>query len=682
MTDPETFIPQIFDDDVEWICNDMGLRAFDQPRQNFLRSRSTLDVSACPGSGKTTLIVAKLALLARKWPHRTKGICVLSHTNAAHEEIQRRLRGTSVGQHLLSYPHFIGTIHGFVNQYLALPWLNSNGFPSATVDDDITSAYRRRIIMNSEYWKIENYLARKNSGFDRIRLKNRDFEINLGDGDFPAGPSAETHQIAKRAVMASANAGYFCYDEMFVWAKALLQDCPDVAKFLQHRFPLVIVDEMQDTSELQIGILDALFPRSSPAVVLQRVGDPNQAIYEGDRAGGAMPCGYPDPDNCLKIPNSFRFGPAIATLASPFAIYAAGPDGLQGVGPRVVKGAPDCCSNALFIFTDAEAHRVLDAYGHHVLSTFSDATLNIGEITAVGAVHQDASDVTASHNHFPKTVSHYCSGYTKEVGRSVPHPRTLIQYVRVAQALVRDGCDLAPGVEKIASGLIRLARRSGNTKLLSRSAPSHRTLLQAISPNAEAASAYRRLLLAYLVDWETLSINSWAQRQVDILQVVGDLVTPGSTIDAGDDFLSWDQQNASLVVTAPVSPQDPGPNVYRYDNGTGRIVDIRLGSVHSVKGQTHLATLLLSTYWHKHSSERILPWLLGEKINLNGAGIQDRARLHQTYVAMSRPSHLVCLAIPRSKLGNADMLLGRVEALKNRGWQVAEVVDGAPNWYS
>jgi hypothetical protein len=469
---------------------------------------------------------------------------------------------------------------------------------------------------------------------------------------------------------------------MFVWAKALLQDCPDVAKVLQHRFPLVIVDEMQDTSELQIGILDALFPRSSPAVVLQRVGDPNQAIYEGDRAGGAMPGGYPDPDNCLKIPNSFRFGPAIATLASPFAIYAAGPDGLQGVGPRVVEGAPDCCSNALFIFTDAEAHRVLDAYGHHVLSTFSDVTLNIGEITAVGAVHQDASDVTAGHNQFPKTVSHYCSGYTKEVGRSVPHPRTLIQYVRIAQALVRDGYDLAPGVEKIASGIVRLARRSGNTNLLSRRAPSHRILLQEILPNAEATSAYRRLLQAYLVDWEVLSIESWAQRQVDILQVVRALVAPGTAVVPGNDFLSWDQQNSSLDVTAAASTRGPGPNVYRYDNGTGRIVDIRLGSVHSVKGQTHLATLLLSTYWHKHSSERILPWLLGEKINLNGAGVQDRARLHQTYVAMSRPSHLVCLAIPRSALGNADVFLYRVQTLKNRGWKVAEVINGAPNWYS
>ena len=682
MTEPDTFIPQISDDDVAWICNEMGLSDFDKPRQDFLRSSSTLDVSACPGSGKTTLIVAKLAILARKWPHRTKGICVLSHTNAAREEIQRRLQGTGVGQQLLSYPHFIDTIHGFVNQYLALPYLNSYGFPPATVDDDLTSAYRRRILSTQDYWRVENYLKRKHSSFDRIRLRDKDFDISLGDQDFPAGPNTTMHQIAKRAVKTSSEAGYFCYDEMFIWAKALLRDCPDVAKFLQHRFPLVIVDEMQDTSELQIEILDALFLRSSPEVVLQRVGDPNQAIYEGDRAGGAVPGGYPDPAICLKIPNSFRFGPAIATLASPFAIYAAGPDGLQGVGPRVVEGAPDCCSNALFIFTDAEAHRVLDAYGHHVLSSFSDATLTIGDITAVGAVHQDASDVTAGQPKFPKTVPHYWSGYTKEVGRSVPHPRTLIQYVRIAQALVRDGYDLAPGVEKIASGIVRLARRSGYTKLLSKRAPSHRILLQAISPNAEATSAYRRLLQAYLVDWEVLSIVSWTQRQVDILQVVRALVAPGTAVDAEDDFLGWDQQNPSLVETAQTSPQDPGPNVYRYDNGTGRIVDIRLGSVHSVKGQTHLATLLLSTYWHKHSSERILPWLLGEKINLNGAGVQDRARLHQTYVAMSRPSHLLCLAVPSSALGNADVLLGRVEILKNRGWRVAEVIDGAPNWYS
>lgn len=679
MSDRQSLIPEVVDGDIEWICRIMGLREFDQSRQEFLRARTTLDVSACPGSGKTTLVVAKLAILARKWTHRTKGICVLSHTNAAREEIQRRLRGTVVGQQLLSYPHFIDTIHGFVNRFLALPWLNSNGFPAATVDDDVTSAYRRRVLTKSDYWKVENYLQRKYSGFDRIRLKDRNLDIGLGDRPFPAGPSAATHQIARRAAGASSEAGYFCYDEMFIWAKALLEDCPGVATLLRNRFPMVIVDEMQDTSDLQVGILDAVFPRASFKVVLQRVGDPNQAIFDGAQAGTAVPGGFPDASTCLKIPNSFRFGPAIATLASPFAVHAAGPDGLQGVGPRPVEGAPEFCTNALLIFQDAEAQGVLDAYGQHVLSSFGDGTLAVGDVAAVGAVHQDASDVTVGDPHFPKTVPHYWSGYTAEVGRREPHPRTLIQYVRVAQALVRERRDLAPGVEKIASGLVRLARRAAGADLLGRRAPRHRVVIDALSRNPEAASAYRRLLRVFLMDREALSVASWAQRQADILLVAAGLGASGTAPSTADSFLRWDQHDPSLAAAA--STQDAGPNVYRVEDGAGRSVDIRLGSVHSMKGQTHLATLLLSTYWHDHSAKRMLPWLLGEKVNLNGAGVQDRARLQQTYVAMTRPSHLVCLAVPRAALGDDAALAGHVATLEERGWHVADVVDGASSWY-
>ena len=681
MADPQSVIPQVADEDVEWICSVMGLREFDQSRQNFLRTTTTLDVSACPGSGKTTLIVAKLAIMARKWPHRTKGICVLSHTNAAREEIQRRLRGTVVGQQLLSYPHFIDTIHSFVNRFLALPWLNSNGFPAATVDDDLTSAYRRRALSTYDYWKVENYLKHRHSGFDRIRLKDRNLNIGLGDQQFPAGPSTPTHQSAKRAAKASSEAGYFCYDEMFIWAKALLEDCPGVPALLQNRFPLVIVDEMQDTSEIQVGILESVFPREGSQVALQRVGDPNQAIFDKPRAGPTVTGGFPDASNCLKIPNSFRFGPAIASLASPFAIDAVGPEGLQGEGPRPVTGAPEFCSNALLIFEDAEAQGVLEAYGRHVLSSFRDDTLAIGDVTAMGAVHQNADDVTAGDPKFPKTVPHYWKGYSAEVGRRDPHPRALIQYVRVAQALVQDGRDLAPGVEKIASGLVRLARRAGGAQLLGRRAPSHRAVADALSTNEEAASAYRRILRAFLIEWETLSDMSWAQRQADISLVAAGLGASGTAPSTADDFLRWEQHDLELAVPAATSPQYVGPNVYRVDDRDGRSVDIRLGSVHSMKGQTHLATLLLSTYWHDHSAKQMLPWLLGHKVNLNGAGTRDRVRLQHTYVAMTRPSHLVCLAIPRSVLGDDAALNRHLAILRARGWDVAEIVDGASRWY-
>jgi DNA helicase-2/ATP-dependent DNA helicase PcrA len=495
---------------------------------------------------------------------------------------------------------------------------------------------------------------------------------------FPAGPSTLTHQIAKRAAEASSKAGYFCFDEMFIWARALIEDCPSIAPLLQHRFPLVIVDEMQDTSDLQVGILESVFPRSSSEVVLQRVGDPNQAIYDGVRNVSSVLDVFPDAATCLKIPNSFRFGPAIATLASPFAIDAAGPDGLQGIGPRSVDGAPKCCPNALLIFQDDEAHRVLDAYGQHVLSTFDDETLAIGDVTAMGARHKDATDVRVGHAHFPKTVSHYWSGYTAEVARRDPHPRTLIQYVRTARALVRDACDLSPGVNKIASGLERIGQSAGSGDALGRRIPGHRTLVEILATNTEALSAYRHLLRVCLIEWEVLTEKLWERLRPDILLIVTGLSGSGTPLNSLDGFLDWDTDKYSFVVPGTASPKDVGPNVYRVDSGAGRSVDIRLGSVHSMKGQTHLATLLLNTYVRGHSAKRMLPWLLGEKVNLSGAGAEDRLRLQQTYVAMTRPSHLICLAIPVSVLG--DDVTGYVSILQDRGWHAANVVDGAPCW--
>ena len=70
MSSVQPLIPAITDQDIDWVCHLIGLEALDEARREFLKTRSTVDASACPGSGKTTLIVAKLAILAQKWPHR------------------------------------------------------------------------------------------------------------------------------------------------------------------------------------------------------------------------------------------------------------------------------------------------------------------------------------------------------------------------------------------------------------------------------------------------------------------------------------------------------------------------------------------------------------------------------------------------------------------------------------
>ena len=62
--------------------------------KEVIRCWHSTDVSACPGSGKTTVLLAKLKLLADRMPlEHGAGICVLSHTNVAVDEVKSKLTG-------------------------------------------------------------------------------------------------------------------------------------------------------------------------------------------------------------------------------------------------------------------------------------------------------------------------------------------------------------------------------------------------------------------------------------------------------------------------------------------------------------------------------------------------------------------------------------------------------------
>ena len=84
--DKENFGLQITDEDIEWVRTIMPDIELDECRIQILKNMNSVDIHACPGSGKTTILVAKLAILSRKWKWQNRGICVLSHTNVAREK--------------------------------------------------------------------------------------------------------------------------------------------------------------------------------------------------------------------------------------------------------------------------------------------------------------------------------------------------------------------------------------------------------------------------------------------------------------------------------------------------------------------------------------------------------------------------------------------------------------------
>lgn len=663
--------PVITDKDVRSTCLLLGLpenafhgSAGDDPRSDVLKRMDSFDVAACPGSGKTTLLVAKLAILASKWRHRTRGICVLSHTNAARREIQGRLGNTAIGRQLLAYPHFIGTIHGFMNSYFAMPWLRALGYPVKMIDTNVCVARRWRSLPRNTRQSLE----KNRHGPLLLRISSPDCSIGpvrWGKGTLSANAPTYSHILA--ACKQSIEDGYHCYEEMFVWASDMLDNLPTMVHTIRDRFPLMFVDEAQDNSEAQSAMLHRMFIEGANGAIRQRFGDADQAIYTFVGAKGATMDKFGG-GGTVSIPNSHRFGMSIAKVADPLGLV--GHDGgLKGNGPRPVCDGSHINEgpHTIFIFSDDAVDKVLPAYSRLLIETFSDDELACGTFTAVGQVHNNTGD-----DHPPRHVGHYWPDYDSSLSGADPQPATFVQYVSSAHELAQESGETHTGIEKIAQGILRLARMAKNGRAVRPSQRSHRRIMELLDTGSEASNVYHLLVTRVIVKQRPLTKRAWetrwAQRIRDIGEHIAGTSLGGTDVDA---FLAWND----ATVVAPPARDVRHANVYRYPAGAPQ-VHISVGSIHSVKGQTHTSTLVLETFWQdrkgRHNLELLLPWLDGTCCGRATASDYQVSRLKVHYVAMTRPTHLLCLAMKRStfvdKSGELDAAL--MQKLASRGWRL------------
>lgn len=651
----------ITDGDVEWVTKLMKLEPLDEPRRSFLKSMSTLDVSACPGSGKTTLVVAKLAILARHWKSRTQGICVLSHTNAAREEIEHRLGGSEIGQRLLRYPHYIDTIHGFTGRFLASPWLRSKGIPLTAIDDELTHAARRKALKPWEYAGMKRTFESAFIKVESLRLKTVDFDNPLTGWSLKFGAHTDTYKNACKAMAHAAKTGHFCFDEVFVLANALLVDEPEVASALRARFPCVLVDEMQDTRYEQANILSKVFPRQDPDVCVIRVGDPNQAIFEVKME---LPEPFPDQSSTMEIASSFRFNQSIASIANPFA-YLPITGGLVGLRQ---SGANQPAPNTIIVFPDGDVSNVLDAYGQ-LLIEHLPADVRTSGVYAVGAVHRLEND---KPEHYPKAVEHYWAPYQSEVNKPSFKPRTFSEGVHIARRYVARDATAALGVELIASCLLTLVRLAFPRDAIVARSRSHQCVEQHLAGRTGVAAAYRGWLERLLFSPADITQAEWdATVASGLMDLAADLVFSDQLQAAADAeaYLAW--------TTAPLvgDPGDNGGallNTYRFEAGS-ESVNIRLSSIHAEKGKTHAATLILETYNRTHFVNKLLPWLEGRALAAKRPNEVAKKNMMLMYVGMTRPTHMLCLAMRKSTMGGGKAETKRRAALQQAGWAIIDI---------
>lgn len=640
--------PDISVDDVDWVCGVMGLpkHAFTgldgtDPRMAVLRRTDSVDVEACPGSGKTTLLVAKLAIMARRWRWSRSGMCVLSHTNAARDEIANRLSACPEGAALLQYPHYIGTIHGFANEFLAIPYLRSKNNPIKMIDTDIALSRRWAKVPRA----TKTFLDRKNNGDGRsfLRYSRADF----GGGKMSTlGEHTPTYAAVRTICEESSREGYFCYDELFIWAGMLLDEQPSATVSLRTRFPMLFIDEVQDNDESQSSLLHRVSMQGRDPCRRQRFGDSNQAIYQSAAVtAGATTDTFPGAVRA-DLPNSFRFGGSIANLANPLGLT---PQGLVGLGPGPHHPP------TILLFDDGSVRSVLPEYGSLLSETFSEQELSVGVFTAVAGVHKRGED-----DRIPRWMGHYAPTYDPDISGREAYPSTFSQFLMAGYREAQRTRLSHPVARAVAQGMLELLRRADHDFSEMKPRNPHAFLLTALS--GEALVRYRQVLDFLIMNVGSISPSLWKDFVGVILRVIAE-ETVGKALGASDflEFLEWKQLN-----DLPVGSPNVASNIFAYPAVDPK-VKIRLGSIHSVKGETHTATLVLDSFFHDHHLSALKPWILGGKAGkgTEGSRIQGRLKLH--YVAMTRPAQLLCLAM-RSDIFSANER-GQLVA---RGWTIRE----------
>ena len=240
-------------------------------REAVAAPTGNLLVLAGAGSGKTRVLVHRIAWYIETGQAQPYGILAVTFTNKAAAEMRSRI------EVLLKKPiggMWVGTFHGIAHRLLRAHW-QETGLPENFQILDNEDQYRtvRRVIRGLE--------------LDEAQYSPRDMQwfINGQKDDGLRSQHIETHgdhekqQLVRiyQAYQALCDrSGLVDFAELLLRVHELFRDQKRVLAIYQQRFRHILVDEFQDTNALQYAWLRML---AGDAGTLFAVGDDDQSIY-------------------------------------------------------------------------------------------------------------------------------------------------------------------------------------------------------------------------------------------------------------------------------------------------------------------------------------------------------------------------------------------------------------------
>jgi DNA helicase-2/ATP-dependent DNA helicase PcrA len=635
---------------------ELGGCDFTDPSQiEFLAKVTPCDVQAAPGNGKTTLLAAKLALLSRNWSTRRRGVCVMSHTNAARTEVENLIARHPTAIRLMAYPHFTGTVTAFTNQYLAFPYLRGLGWNVQQIDDDVFTAEALR--RYPHFWALKQHAGRAeatvekwvthldlDSHFDDCRREPDNLMVLRQKGQHGADTNCGKALAKLKASMVKD--GFYRYADMTALAWRALRENPALAERLRDRFPLVILDEAQDTNGDQLLLLEHVFKNDGAA--FQRLGDCNQTLYEDSGAGAA----YWEPGpSCIPLDTSRRFGGDIAAFASRLTARKA--QSIVGISTKPA-------SRVMFLFDENTIGGVLGAFADEANALWG-ATCITRDVWAVASRHNLAGKKKGTWQ--PKSLVDYHPAYRCESGtREKAHLLCRqLQKAAVHQAAYYPPAEVAA---MLATGVSGLARRYGWTAINGRPITDHNVWAALSHRDPGLPRALRRLLRDKVLTGEAVwDEAAWLAFMDELRLLFGP--APNKSETEITNFCAF-------VTEQQADPADPERRSTKHLQFAG--LTLHLGSIHSVKGKSVDGILVVeSEIWKGNGADQkcfdlstVLPRAFGVTNDpFTGVGLTAATNI---FVGVTRPRELLGLAIRKSEAEDI------VQPARDQGWNVIDLV--------
>ena len=244
----------------------------------------TVVVKACPGSGKTYSVAARISKLLSEKDFSKKGIAAISFTNIACVEIEDKLKNDFNTYIPLTYPHFLGTIDSFINSYIFLPFghliMDCKERPELVGEPHSSWSVKKFKNDPDQYFdkttfNIENHLIQiaPSELFKNVTWKNYYSQDGTINGNIQNIIDSK-YKYFKLGYANQSDANYI--------ALKVLEKYHLIAKNIANRFEYFIIDESQDTNNIQMKIIEILNKSGAKNIML--IGDRDQSIFEWNNA--------------------------------------------------------------------------------------------------------------------------------------------------------------------------------------------------------------------------------------------------------------------------------------------------------------------------------------------------------------------------------------------------------------